>query len=184
MEFDDHPENYWAWKTSFQSVIDELTLSAREELDLLIKWLGPASKEQARRIRAIHSHNSAAGLSMVWQRLEETYGTPEAVEHALLKRIEEFPRISNRDNVRLRELGDLLLELEYAKEGGYLPGLAYLDTSRGVKPILEKLPFSLQEKWISQGSKYKNATMSPIHLSPSFHSLFVLKLKPETTLAL
>ncbi len=75
MEFDDHPENYWAWKTSFQSVIDELTLSAREELDLLIKWLGPASKEQARRIRAIHSHNSAAGLSMVWQRLEETYGT-------------------------------------------------------------------------------------------------------------
>ncbi|KAL0151744.1 hypothetical protein M9458_052970 [Cirrhinus mrigala] len=161
MEFDDQPENYWAWKTSFRSVIDELTLSPREELDLLIKWLGPASKEQARRIRAIHSHNSAAGLSMVWQRLKETYGTPEAVEHSLLKRIEEFPRISNRDNVRLRELGDILLELEYAKEGGYLPGLAYLDTSRGVNPILEKLPFSLQEKWISQGSKYKECNHVP-----------------------
>lgn len=116
-EFDDHPESFWAWKSSFQSVIEELTLTPREELDLLIKWLGPASKEQAKRIRAIHSHNSAAGLNMVWQRLEETYGTPEAVEHSLLKRIEEFPRISNRDNVRLRELGDLLLELEYAKEG-------------------------------------------------------------------
>ncbi len=83
---------------------------------------------------------------MVWQRPEETYGTPEAVEHSLLKRIEEFPRISNRDSVKLRELGDLLLELEYAKAGGYLPGLAYLDTSCGVNPILEKLPFSLQEK--------------------------------------
>lgn len=57
--------------------------------------------------------------------------------------------------MRLRELGDLLLELGYAKEGGYLPGLGYLDTSCGVNPILEKLPFSLQEKWISQGSKYK-----------------------------
>lgn len=155
MEFDDHAENYWAWKTSFQSIIDELALTPREELDVLVKWLGPASKEQAKRIRAIHSHNSAAGLNMVWQRLEETYGTSEAVEHSLLKRIEDFPRILNRDNVRLRELGDLLLELEYAKEGGYLPGLAYLDTSRGVNPILEKLPFSLQEKWISQGSKYK-----------------------------
>ncbi|RXN03515.1 hypothetical protein ROHU_013330 [Labeo rohita] len=161
MEFNDQPENYWAWKTSFRSVIDELTLSPREELDLLIKWLGPASKEQARRIRAINSHNSAAGLSMVWQRLKETYGSPEAVEHSLLKRIEEFPRISNRDNVRLRELGDILLELEYAKEGGYLPGLAYLDTSRGVNPILEKLPFSLQEKWISQGSKYKECNHVP-----------------------
>ncbi len=50
------------------------------------------------------------------------------------------------DSVKLRELGDLLLELEYAKAGGYLSGLAYLDTSRGVNPILEKLPFSLQEK--------------------------------------
>lgn len=172
MEFDDHPENYWVWKTSFQSVIDELTLSPREELDLLIKWLGPASKEQAKRIRAIHSHNTTAGLNMVWQRLEETYGTPEVVEHSLLKRIEEFPRISNRDNVRLRELGDLLLELEYAKEGGYLPGLAYLDTSRGVNPILEKLPFSLQEKWISQGSKYKER--NHVHYPPfTFFSQFI-----------
>ena len=119
-----------AWKTSFQSVIDELTLTPREELDLLIKWPGPASEEQAKRICALHSHSSAPGLNMVWQRLEETYGTPEAVEHSLQKRIELFPRISNGDNVRLRELGDLLLELEYAKEGGYFPGLSYLDTSR------------------------------------------------------
>lgn len=44
MDFDDHPESYWAWKTSFQSIIEELTLTPREELDLLIKWLGPASK--------------------------------------------------------------------------------------------------------------------------------------------
>lgn len=95
MEFDDHPENYWAWKTSFQSVIDELALTPREELDLLIKWLRPASKEQAKRIRVILSHNSAAGLNMACQRLEETYGSPEAVEHSLLKRIEEFPRITN-----------------------------------------------------------------------------------------
>lgn len=63
--------------------------------------------------------------------------------------------------MRLRELGDLLLELEYAKERGYLPGLAYLDTSRGMNPILEKLPFSLQEKWVSQGSKYKEQNHVP-----------------------
>lgn len=146
MTFDDLPENYWAWKTSFQGVIMELALSPREELDLLIKWLGLESGQQAKRIRAIHSHNSAAGLNMVWQRLEETYGSTEAVEQFLLKRIEDFPKISNRDNVRLRELGDLLLELEYAKAGGYLPGLTYLDTSRGVNPIVEKLPFSLPRK--------------------------------------
>lgn len=47
------------------------------------------------------------------------------------------------------------MEMLSAKEDGYLPGLAYLDTARGIRPIVEKLPYTLQEKWISQGSKYK-----------------------------
>lgn len=120
-----------------------------------MKWLGIDSAEQARRIRSVHILNPAAGLHMVWQRVEECYGTPEAVEHALLKKIEDFPKLTNRDNAKLRELGDILLELECAKEEGYLPGLACLDTARGVNPIVEKLPNSLQERWISVGSNFK-----------------------------
>ena len=56
----------------------------------------------------------------------QCYGTPEAVEDALLKKIEDFPKLDNKDNAKLRELGDILLELECAKEKGYLPGLAFL----------------------------------------------------------
>ncbi len=55
----------------------------------------------------------------------------------------------------LRELGDLLQEVVSAKHEGYLPGLLYLDTARGVAPIVDKLPHSLQEKWMTQGSQYK-----------------------------
>ncbi|XP_056443333.1 uncharacterized protein LOC130380174 [Gadus chalcogrammus] len=89
---------------------------------------------------------------MVRQRVEECYRTPEAVEHALLNKIEVFPKLTNKDNA---ELGDILLELECAKEEGYLQGLAFLDTARGVNPIVEKLPYSLQERWITMGSKFK-----------------------------
>lgn len=92
---------------------------------------------------------------MTWERLEECYSAPEMIEHALFKKLDSFSKISSRDNHKLTELGDLLLELLSAKEDGYLPGLAHLDTSRGIRPIVEKLPHSLQEKWISQGSKYK-----------------------------
>lgn len=92
---------------------------------------------------------------MVWQRLEECYGTPEVIEDALLKKIEHFPRLTNKDNIKLRELSDILLELECAKQDGALPGLMCLDTPRGVKQIVEKLPFNLQEKWTAVGSKYK-----------------------------
>lgn len=76
LKYDDQPENYRAWKASFYSSIESLHLAPREELDLLCKWLGPKSSEQARRIRAVHIHDAAAGVNMVWQRLEDCFGSP------------------------------------------------------------------------------------------------------------
>lgn len=146
LKFDDKPENYWSWKASFISATKDLDLTAREELDLMTKWLGPGSSEQAKQTRSVHVLNPGAGVNMVWQRLEECYGMPEVIEDALLRKIEQFPKLHNRDTVKLRELGDILLELECAKEDGALPGLLYLDTSRGIKQIVEKLPYNLQEK--------------------------------------
>ncbi len=55
---------------------------------------------------------------MAWQRLEECYGAPEVIENALLNKIENIPKLSNKDNHKLRELGDILHELECAKADG------------------------------------------------------------------
>ncbi|XP_060799637.1 uncharacterized protein LOC132901338 [Neoarius graeffei] len=87
--------------------------------------------------------------------MEECYGTPEAIEGALFTRLESFPKISNKEPAKLRDLADLLQELYATKQDGFLPGLAYLDTARGVAPIVEKLPYSLQEKWMFYGSQVK-----------------------------
>ncbi|XP_039885710.1 uncharacterized protein LOC120732292 [Simochromis diagramma] len=163
LRFDDRPENYWAWKASFLSSIQDLGVTPQEELDLLSKWLGPQSAAQAKRVRAAYINNPTAGLQMVWQRLEECFGAPEVIEHALLKKIQDLPKLTNRDNQRLRELGDLLLELHAAKTSGHLPGLSHLDTAHGVNPILEKLPYNLQEKWVAAASRFKreNAVSYP-----------------------
>lgn len=112
---------------------------------------------------------------MVWQRLEECFSAPEIIEHALLKRVEDFPKVTNREKQRLRELGDLLLELQAAKQNGYLPGLSHLDTAHGVNPILAKLPYSLQEKWVSVASKFKRDNSVPY---PPF-SFFVSFISEE-----
>ena len=130
----------------FYGAITGMGLSAGEELDLLIKWLqGKESSEQARRLKAASIRHPEVGLIMVWQRLEEYYGSPEAIERAPFDKLEDFPKVTYKDPHKLRDLGDLLLELEAAKMDGYLPGLSYLD----------KLPFNLQDKWASFGSKYK-----------------------------
>lgn len=77
IKFDDLPENYWSWKSTFMNIIQGLKLTCTEELDLLIKWLGPQSSEHVKRIRAVHVNDPAAGLNMAWTRLEECYGSPE-----------------------------------------------------------------------------------------------------------
>lgn len=73
---------------------------------------------------------------MVWERLEETYRSPEVIKSALMKKFDDFSAISNKDTHKLRELGDLSKDLEAAKAGGFLSGLMYLDTARGVNPIV------------------------------------------------
>ncbi len=154
-KFDDRPENYLAWKSSFINVLEGLSLTPSEELDLLIRWLGPQSSEQVKRVRAVHVADPAGGCRMVWSRLEESFGSAEIIEKTLFDKLDCFPKISNKEPQKLRELADLLKEVESAKLGGFLPGLSFLDTARGVAPIINKLPPNLQEKWMSQGSQYK-----------------------------
>lgn len=154
-KFDDLPEHYQAWRETFLNTIENLEMTASEEMDLLIKWLGKDSSEQALRIRAVNVRQPLIGIKAIWERLNKTYGSPEAIERALFSKVKNFPKIHNRDSQKLQELADLMTELVVAKQDGYLPGLAYLDTARGVQPIVEKLPLYLQDKWLSQGCKYK-----------------------------
>ncbi|KAL0161725.1 hypothetical protein M9458_045450, partial [Cirrhinus mrigala] len=154
-KFDDRAENYWAWKASFCNAIDNIGLTLAEETDLLIKWLGKESSEQAPWLKAAYIRDPEGGIRTIWQRLEECYSTPKAIEKALFARLENFPKISNREPAKLRELADLLQELSAAKQDGFLPGLAYLDTASGVAPVVDKLPYNLQEKWMFYGSQVK-----------------------------
>ena len=39
-QFDDMPENYRAWYSSFSSPANEVNLTATQQLDLMTKWLG------------------------------------------------------------------------------------------------------------------------------------------------
>ncbi|XP_015230161.1 PREDICTED: uncharacterized protein LOC107084717 isoform X2 [Cyprinodon variegatus] len=155
LQFNDKPQNYRAWKRSFKSATLALDLSPSEEMDLLLKWLGRESVQHVEQIRAIHINHPQAGLNMIWKRLDEKYGSAEAIEDALFKHIEDFPKITNRDYSKLTKLGDLLMELLSAKSKGDLPGLSFLDTARGVNPIVLKLPYRLQERWATVGASYK-----------------------------
>lgn len=102
MKFDDKPENYLAWKSSFLYVIDNLALRAGEESDLLIKWLGTESSEHARSIKSVNVKNPSVGLEHIWERLDELYVSPEAtvLKELYLQSLKHFLKLGPRNTIR------------------------------------------------------------------------------------
>ena len=136
--------------------MEELNIGPTEELELLIKWLGPVSSKYARSIKISNIDRPTVGVARLWDRLDHRYGCPEMVEAALKQKIEQFRKLNNRDNERLFELADILAEINSVKENPtYSNLLSYFDTSFGVLPITQKLPHPLQEKWTSRAVRYK-----------------------------
>lgn len=106
--FTEEPESYLSWKGGFKRVINELSVDAAEEIELLIKWLGPISSTYARRIKISNVNNPVIGLARLWERLDDRYGCPELIEEALKRKLDRFPKLSNKDYKKLYELTDIL----------------------------------------------------------------------------
>ncbi|VDI56725.1 Hypothetical predicted protein [Mytilus galloprovincialis] len=156
LKYDDRPENYLSWKDTFKCVMSEIDASPAEEIDLMIKWLGPDSSRQINSIKISNSGNPTIALSRAWNRLVLRYGCPEMIESALQKKLQAFPKITYKDKKKLFELSDVLSEIRSVKEKQeYAALLAYFDTSVGVNPTIVKLPINLQNKWRDRAVTYK-----------------------------
>ncbi|MES9882784.1 MAG: hypothetical protein ABW185_18100 [Sedimenticola sp.] len=154
--YNDRPETYAVWKSSFLSVTTELNVSPTEELDLLVKWLGPESGKHATSIRASNVNDPSRGLQRLWDRLDDRYGCAEMVEASLKSKLARFPKLTSKDSEKLYELSDILSEIESVKEDKrYHSLLSYYDSSSGVNPIVSKLPYPLQDKWTNRAVDYK-----------------------------
>ncbi|KAK3099229.1 hypothetical protein FSP39_001287 [Pinctada imbricata] len=78
------------------------------------------------------------------------------LESALKLRINNFPKITAKEPKRLYELADLLSEVASLKNDPVnATQFAFYDSASGVKPIVCKLPPSLQEKWTSRAARYQ-----------------------------
>ncbi|KAK7093723.1 uncharacterized protein [Littorina saxatilis] len=156
--FNEQPESFEVWRNSFSSVMKDLDLTPQEELDLLVKNLGPESSKYAYSLRSSNPANPQRALQLLWERLDDRYGSPEQVESCLKTKLERFPQLTslNKDSRKLYELCDILDEIQCAKENPKLSLLfALYDSSAGVNSIVCKLPHAIRQKWITQASNYK-----------------------------
>jgi hypothetical protein len=63
--YNDNLEHFQLWKANFKNIMNELYASPIEELDLLLKYLGPRSKEQAQNIAQSNPNNKSQALQLI-----------------------------------------------------------------------------------------------------------------------
>ena len=155
--FTDTAETYLSWKNSFRGVMSELSVTPSEELDLLIKFLGRDSSKWAVSLKSSNAFMPDRAVCLVWERLDERFGRPEFVEAALKTKLSKFPRMSANQYSRLYDLADILAEIDSVMEDPSCHQLfAYFNTSSGIKPVVAKLPSTLQNKWLTRAMHYKS----------------------------
>lgn len=165
--FDDTPASYYSWKTSFNAVCTELRMPPGERVQLLVNKLGSRSKPLAQGIYDANIDDFSRALTLIWETLDEIFGRPELLEITIRKQLDDFPVLTNSrtDSEKLYQLLNMLHRIHSMKlSPQYTQVLAYYDSSVGINPIISKIPYSLQEKWISRASSFKytnNATYPP-----------------------
>ncbi|KAK3082658.1 hypothetical protein FSP39_001646 [Pinctada imbricata] len=160
-KFNDQCETYLSWKLTFKEVMTEIKATPLEELELMISYLGRVSKLEVTSIKASNAGDPVRGLKKAWERLDETYGSPEKVEHALKRKLLNVVKtpISYKTKSRLYEVSDVLNEILSVKMmPNYAQVFSYMDTSLGVQPVVNKLPLGIRNKWRDRGLKYKKDT--------------------------
>ena len=156
--FNEQCESYLSWKLTFHDVMRQIKATPSEELELLTHYLGRNSKLEVSSIKASNAGNSERGLRKAWERLDETYGSPEKVEHALKRKLLNIVKvpITYKSRSRLYDLSDTLNEIKSVKLlDRYGPVFSYMDTSSGIQPVVNKLPVGIRNKWRDRGLAYK-----------------------------
>ncbi|CAC5374732.1 unnamed protein product [Mytilus coruscus] len=155
-KFDDCPENYVSWKDTFRCVVNEISATAAEELDLLLQYTGLQSSKQVKSIKVANAGNPSCALGWAWNRLDSRYGSAEKVESALKIKLSVVPKITYKDKNKLFELSYVLAQIRAVKEKPeYSALLSFCDTVVDVNPTISKLPAGLQSKWRDRASSYK-----------------------------
>ena len=174
--FDENPSNFEAWKRGFRNAMHEINASPEEELDILVKHLGKESSQYAISIRNANAASPLRGLRLLWERLEDRFGSETLIENAIRKKLDSFPDLTAKsDPKKLYELSDLLDELASLKENPkYSTSLSFYDSPYGINLIAKKLPESVREQWTINASlqEDKNSGSFPTF---SFFSDFVRK---------
>ncbi|KAK3102368.1 hypothetical protein FSP39_010852 [Pinctada imbricata] len=140
--FTGDPLKFVEWNISFQALIEKRGIQDQEKIFYLKKYVaGEASKA----IEGFFYGGSIFAYENAKKVLQERYGHPFTIQRAFRKKLENWPRIAERDSKALRDFGDFLKSCLDAAPS--IPSLKILDDCTENQKLLRKLPNWATLRW-------------------------------------
>lgn len=171
----EHEERFHIWKALLQNRFQGVPLTPLDEIGVLqANTAGEAKKLVDRNCGsylAAGDTDPSLALKNIWAQLARRYGATATVAHSLRKKLSQFPVVADDKNLgkSMRELHDLCV---------VIPNLRTVDFPEGVRPVWEKLPTHLQNRWRSKGTKYETAN-GHVHQPFTFFLEFLNSIAEE-----
>ena len=143
--FSGDPTLFHPWKRAFLAMVKD----ARATPDLEINYLRSFTNGEVRKVvdnfRKRIQNDPIALLESLWTELERRFGSAAVITNSLLERLHNSVAFNDKDNQKLQEFSDICADVR--SQMNHLPGLACLNYPNAIRPIAEKLPTSLRNKW-------------------------------------
>ena len=140
--FSSDPISYPAWKSSFDTLIDQRGIPPNERIHYLKKYLGGSAREAIEGYFLLSTDDAYDEARLL---LEEKYGGSFVVATAFRNKLRDWPNINPRDGLALRRFTDILRQCEKAM--ATIGNRSILDDSIENRRLLQKLPTYLVTSW-------------------------------------
>ena len=131
---------HW-WKRSFKAIVMDADVAADQETNCLRSYSNGEPQQLIDNYRKRQGDNPAFTLAELWMELERRFGNTAALTQALLEWLFSAASFGEKDNTRLQKLANLCINVDYQMT--HLPGLDCLNYPIAIRPVIEKLPASL-----------------------------------------
>ncbi len=149
--FDGKATEYCHFVRAFENLIESKTLNERTKLFYLVQYTSGEVKDLMRSYLIMKPEE---GYTEARRLLKEKYGQSYRIATAYVDRVTEATPIKSEDGTALQTFSVLLISCRNTfKEIGYLNKIENPDC---LIKIIEKLPFSLRQKWRERADHITN----------------------------
>ena len=164
--FDGKPEYFLQWSTLLSRRMQECQADALDCIQILIENTRGEVKDSIKNFLSAGLQHPELTLEDVWDMLKKRYGDEDRIAESVEHRLRELPRVKDTgDQASMRRLVDTCKVASSAMLNNLQ--LAYLNSTRGIDLILEKLPVPFFNRWLGKHQRHKGATGA----NPDFHLL-------------